>query len=75
MSVLLRASELIGLCVAKLLITVDNFIQPKKRFGVILQSVNLCERRCYTFEDYSSAEAGLALILVDQEVGCLEHLE
>ena len=36
MSVLLRASELIGLCVAKLLITVDNFIQPKKRFGVIL---------------------------------------
>lgn len=33
-SVLLRASELIGLCVAKLLITVDNFIQLLK---IILQ--------------------------------------
>ena len=31
-SVLLRARELIGLCVAKLLITVDNLIQPKKDF-------------------------------------------
>ena len=31
-SVLLRASELIGLCVAKLLVTVDYLIQPRKGF-------------------------------------------
>ena len=69
----LRASELIGLGVAKLLVTVDNLIQPKKIFGVILQLVNQLD--VVTFEDCSSGYVGLPLILMEEEVRCLGHLE
>ena len=71
--VLLGASKLIGLGVSKLLVGVDNFIQPKT-FEVIFHLVNWWIF-LPTFEDYSLAEVEqLPLLLVELEVGCLEHL-